>query len=566
MLGTALYPCLLLLVSAALASAQPTAGNPLDTDSAAPAPQASSATGPWGGTFQNPQLTLELKAKAAGAYEGTLLFKDQKLPVSASGDARLLKGTFRNDSGAFDFTMSKGGDAFIFKTGARTYQLKKAAVNPLDAEPEQPPGGSTSKASKATSQLPAGYEVVTATELGKKLVAHKAGATSVPKALSAALRDLAPLFDSPPTRKGAFADTKAQHWGAASFTAQLQGQPVNGVVSCATGDQGADLVVTYCRADAPNSEWSKLGGVLAASPGLPAGLKLTTYQFPDGTGSIQLPDGWQTTAQSCIKGFQVRGPANQLITISMSRTVDIPNSLAVQTEVRLARMGIHSSAELLVAPFTGPVEALKNLMPQLSRQSVSHGGPAVELDRLIGEPQPERAGLPNGQAATLSYAYRRIAGGQSVPYRAIACIQTSPLTSEAWMFFINELTAPEASFAKDLPLMQAIFNSYKSNSKVIQQQTAEIIRGMNQRFHAQQQAHAENQQAFDGYLQTLQNNSDRTDRSTVNFIEVLRGEGTIQDTVTGERRNVNLAHLEDIVDALNRADPNRYAPIPLRDQ
>jgi hypothetical protein len=120
-----------------IAGAPPTttSDNPLDTDSPSTAPVAKAASDPWAGTFQNPQLTLELKANTPGDYEGTILFKDQKFPVSATGDARQLKGTFRNDSGAFDFTLSADGGAITFKTGTKAYQLKKQAVNPLGGAP-----------------------------------------------------------------------------------------------------------------------------------------------------------------------------------------------------------------------------------------------------------------------------------------------------------------------------------------------------------------------------------------------------------------------------------------------
>src|ERR1035441_10573267 len=88
-------------------------------------------TGPWIGTYRNDQVTLDLKAKPRGSYEGTILFQGEKFPLTANGDANQLSGAFQTGDGSFDFTLSRDGDTVNLATGGRTYELKRTGANPL---------------------------------------------------------------------------------------------------------------------------------------------------------------------------------------------------------------------------------------------------------------------------------------------------------------------------------------------------------------------------------------------------------------------------------------------------
>ena len=199
-----------------------------------------------------------------------------------------------------------------------------------------------------------------ATDFGKKLVAHKAEAKSVEAVLASTLQDLSRCFDARPAAKGAFVEAKGRRRGGAPFTATLKGQPVKGLVSCVLGEKGADIAVTYCWSDAPASEWSKLSGGTNASGGAAApAIEMEEYAFPDGTGTIQLPAGWKTSAQTCIHGVRVDGPSGQSVTLGQSYSVSTPDSFIVQNQKQLAaqarQMGFPppKPIEMLVAPYTG---------------------------------------------------------------------------------------------------------------------------------------------------------------------------------------------------------------------
>jgi hypothetical protein len=537
-------------------------------------------TGPWTGTYRNEQVTLDLKAKPRGSYEGTILFQGEKFPLTANGDANQLSGAFQTGDGSFDFTLSRDGDTVNLATGGRTYELKRTGANPLGgkssavnplAAAATPPAREASGG--AIGGAPRGYSVAVSTDAGKKLVAHKAEAKSVPTALGSTLQDLSRWFDAKPVAKGAFADAKEQSRGGAPFTATLKGQPVKGLIYCVTGQQGADITVTYCRADAPASEWSKLSGDTNAPVGAAAtSIPMHEYAFPDGTGTMQLPEGWKTSAQTAIHGVRVEGPAGQTVSLGVNFTVNTPDSFIVKNQIQMAaqtrQMGFPppKPIEMLVAPYTEPVAALKNLIPQLSQWSQRHGGQGITLDKILETPKPTQAAFSNGRAAAIYYAFTQTTGGTPAPYRARGQYETWMLGEGAWYLYVSEAAGPDATFDKDWPAMLAIATSLKTDPQAVQQATGRAIDAQNSNFRAMQKAHATQVAAFDDYFKSVQRNSVIRERSAIDFDEVIRGTRSVEDTQTGHRTSVDLGNVDQIVDKLNEHDPGRYIQIPLRDE
>jgi len=425
----------------------------------------------------------------------------------------------------------------------------------------------------ASSDAPAGYSVLVATEAGKRLIAHKAEAKSVPAALSASLQDLARWFDAKPVASGAFADAKEQRRGGALFTATLKGRPVKGVIYCVNSGQGTDVTVTYCRADAAATEWGKLAsGTNAPSGAALASVPMHEYAFPDGTGSIQLPAGWKTDAQTAIHGVRIQGPAGQTVSLGVSFTINTPDSFIVKNQMQMAanarQMGLPppKPIEMFVAPYTEPVTALKNLVPQLSQWSLRHGGPGITLDKILETPKPAQAAFSGGRAATIYFAFTKTTGGAPAPYRARGQYESWTLGPGAWYLYVSESSAPDATFDQDWPVMLAIATSLKTDPQAVQRATSRAIDAQNQNFQAMQRAHATQQAAFDDYLKSVQRNSLIRERSAIDFDEVIRGYRTVEDTRTGYRSSVDLGNVDQIVDRLNEHDPGRYIQIPLRDE
>jgi hypothetical protein len=446
-------------------------------------------------------------------------------------------------------------------------------------------------------EAPSGYAVVRTVNSGMALSRRMPQAKTVRDALRSTLVDLERYLGSKPQLRGAYEDTRDRLSGGAGFKGELRGRPIQGIISCRIGPDGALVVVVYASADAPRSEWARL---LEASPGDGAGpnapsaeadrsqagaVPLKPYRFPDGSGVVGIADGWHTSAQSCAGPVLVQGPADQSVAMGLTWSVSTPDSLAVQNHRQMVATARQLGSpppqfDMLVAPFTGPLEALKNLAPQLSEISARKGGRPFQIDKpaLRQEMRPSLAG---GKAAVVSYGLsEKGADGRVRHYRAEAYLETDPGGQGAWMMLGVIMRAPDATFERDLPAMRAMVFSLKENAQVINQKAQQALNAQNQWFQAQQQAHRQQVEGFERQQQAhrevtkaqdrqnknWEKNQNATSRSHDDYDEVLRGYRTVEDTRSGVKTSVDLGNVDVIVDKLNEADPGRYRQIPLRDE
>jgi hypothetical protein len=534
------------------------------------------ASGPFEGKFTDGRLTVEWSAAADG-YAGTLTLGQQSYPSVAHGNGQSVDGTFTAGAHQFPFTGTLTGDTLLFSTGGKTYTLQRhVPVNPLAGDNAAPAQAAPPAASVTAGTLPDGYVVVKSTDTGRALAAQKQGATTILSAMQATFADLSHYFDGRPTLVHAYQDTHDANSAGASFTASLHGQPVKGLVSCKLNTDAASVAVLYCGATASPGEWKKL---TAATPtAAPAGggnaavasVPLQTYNFPDNTGSIGLADGWTTNAPSCNGMFQITGPAGQVITEQLSAEVVTPNSTAVQMNRQLnynARQmgGPQIPLQLYVAPWDDPVNVFNTLAPQFSQKLQEKGAGPFQPENLKEIKQIPPIG-PNGRAAFASYGIATVENGQQIHRLVLARIEVDPISNDTFMFGLSACGAPDATFKTDLHIMLEIMNSLRENPAEFARQTNQEIALMNQRFDAEQKAHAEVQGAYDDYNKTIEHNSLLTSRSNTDFDEVIRGYRTVEDTETGDRTSVDLGNVDQIVNNLNEYDPGRYKEIPLRDE
>jgi hypothetical protein len=452
----------------------------------------------------------------------------------------------------------------------------------------------------APSDVPAGYSLVNATPSGKAMATEKATPSTVNDALEAGLDDLDNYFDDDYDAEK-FEDQRTHRSGIANFQAVYKGKPVKGFVMAHLRDKGAGatLVIVFANANVTQAEWAKLTGVQAApvnnqlannqgrnnqsppneaafSPQgntrgqaqyaqpqpapAPQQVALRTYRFPDGTGSIDLAPGWTTNAQSCQSGFVIAGPNDQKISMGMTLSVNTPNSTAVQ----LARQ-YPTNVPMVVAPYGEPANVLQALIPQLSTLQQRNGGPAVALDHVATVKQLPALNA-NGKNALLTYGVTHALNGRQAHYQAIAEVSVTPTSNESFMVWTIECAAPDATAQRDIPLMLAMANSWKTNDAAIQQNTNAWVANSNAAFNAGQAANRDLQNTYSQYNAAQANNSVRQSRAVDNYIETIRGVRDIQDTTTGETTSVNLGNVDHIVDNLNQYDPGRYIQVPLRDQ
>jgi hypothetical protein len=445
------------------------------------------------------------------------------------------------------------------------------------------------------AEAPSGYAVIRTVDSGKAMSRSMPQVKTVRDALRSTLMDLGRHFGSRLQLRGAYEDTRDHLSGGAGFKGEFRGRPIQGIISCRVGPDGALVVVVYANADAPRSEWTQL---VAASPGdgsgpgasrtaadspPPGAVSLKPYKFPDGTGVMGIAGGWHTSAQSCAGPVLVQGPADQSVAMGLSWSVSTPDSLAVQNHRQMVASARQLGSrppqlDMLVAPFTGPLDAIKTLAPQLSEMAARQGGRPFRIDKpALG--QEMRPSVAGSKAAMVTYGVsEKGADGRVTHYRAEAYLETSPIGQGAWMMQGVIIRAPDASFERDLPTMRAMVFSLKENAQVINQKTQQALNAQNQWFQAQQQAHRQQVEGFERQQQAhrevtkaherqnKEKNQNATSRTHDDYDEVLRGYRTVEDTRSGVKTSVDLGNVDVVVDKLNEADPGRYRQIPLRDE
>ncbi len=265
-----------------------------------------------------------------------------------------------------------------------------------------------------------GYTSLASTETGATIFTQKSNATTPQAAILAALRDLSKVLDAKPAVQGAFADTQSQRRGGATFVGSINDHPVKGSIIVGIGDKGATITILYDQPDAPQADWAKLAAAL------PIDTQMHQQSIGDGAGVIGVPPDWKITSTSNLGSVSLRGPADQSIGLGLDVEVITPDSTGAAAQTQLAAQGMLTPAtRMLVAPFTGPEQALKNLSPQISEMSQAHGGPGSRLD-LILQSIPVQAQLPSGQAARINYKFTQIQNGQGNPYARLGSTRMLP--------------------------------------------------------------------------------------------------------------------------------------------
>jgi hypothetical protein len=461
----------------------------------------------------------------------------------------------------------------------------------------------------------ANYTILKSTDYGKSMTRDFPAQTTAKQVVHATVPDLVAFFGQKPVLVGVYRDQKDQKSGCVFFSENLDGQPVKGLSVIKVADDATHEWIVFCRADAPKGEATKLlslqkpsaqpagdagaspagsgagtdpaatagaaqagatpanpptndpGATHAASNAASAGanlqaianVKLQTYNFPDGTGSVGLPDGWTCDSQN-IGNSIVKGPADQTVGLDLSAIVDVPNGQSL----RLLQMAHGNMATALIAPYSpDPVTALKNLIEAVNRIQRAKGGPTTTVDEVVSQ-KPFQSGMPNAHGAIIELKTTKTTSGVAKQFHSVQQFSVYSFNGgqDSWSYFASQLNAPEETFKQDFPVMNAIFASLHENAAAInakgaaEQRQADQIMAQTNRMVA----------ASNANIAQMQQQEVEADKSFADVDEGIRGYRKVYDTQTGEESDVNLGDVNGVVNALNETDPGRYVQVPLRDE
>jgi len=563
-------------------------------------PLAAPAPAPFAGSFAGDKLSVVMTSSGDGAYTGEIKLGGKSYPATAHAAGNSIAGTFQSGGKDFPFTASLDNDTLTLLSGGTRYEMKRAGgaaqpQNPLDAGPSPAAGapapGNSAGPPLAAGDLPAGFSDLGVTDSGRSIFVTFADVKTVDALIQRVGDALSKVFDAKPKFDRAYVDSRTRGRGVASFTAALKGKEVKGIVVFGVDPQSqSSATIVYYRPDAPQADMDTLMATLPARP------KMQTMQFPDKSGSIDLPAGWTTKMQSLTAGaWFITGPKFQVIIWNSKIVVDTPQSYRVKvahqaydSSVRVWELGGRRGpapasleqrlANLTISPYLNPEDAFKTILPKLADKARQAGQPWVEYGKVTATQKADPNPLIKGaEAAVFAFPVLLHIGEKTgKPSRQIMRVDTFP-NGDTWAMVTDSYIAPEATFDRDLPTMADIIASVKLDDGAVQRQLDkdnQAFQAMSAKFAADHEAlmqrgrdFQENQEErFRRNQQLVQAQAKARHDANSDMQEMALGLRDVYDTATGQTHRVDLYNVNGIVDSWNAAanDPNQFVQVPLR--
>ena len=409
-------------------------------------------------------------------------------------------------------------------------------------------------ASPAAAQLvPNGYQLVTDPQGTAAMIVAQRPARSATAALAQGIAEVAGAFDTKPALLGAFRDVRDQT-AEAGFRTTLRRVPVSGISFADVSGGIARVGFAFDNQQAPAAGILRLlqqaGHIPAGSGGAAGGTpgNWRTVQYPDGSGTVRLPEGWQIV--SAVKGaMDAAGPQGRIFkAISIQCTT---RAGAAQTEqvLRMAGMPPHliaqNFARIIIADPGDPVSTMAAVAAQ---NSAKFDDGSYRFLRLI-QASPVQPPPGMARAAFIDHEYTL----KGVRERSFAYVAYSgDFGNGTWGFYTSGLATRSETFARDFSLLYEILQSAQTAQHTIQERWDSALNSQREIAEIRRQVH--------------DNRSRSSERIHADRIEALQGRRVVQDRATGRTGTANLASSREIVQGLNtREGWARYQEIPLRD-
>jgi hypothetical protein len=270
---------------------------------------------------------------------------------------------------------------------------------------------------------------------------------------------------------------------------------------------------------------------------------LTPTRFPDGSGAVNLPSGWQIKFASHGAALIV-GPRGESVMLSNS-VGPIYDSGSPQVQARLRY------ANAAHPPILCPAsDALHTYLCVLQRNPAH---PTIQLKQSRPIPAQRRA-----VEAVLIDAEIDVHDGKGPMSCELGLAVTATSALGDRTLGINGTCAPQASAVQEQPTLKAIYDSYSMNGQVVAQEYAGDERrsreaGNNARIQANN-AHA----AEDARSASFQAHMDNIDRFSKSFQNYQLDQTELQD----KDQNARGAVPNSLADALIKANPDRFQAVP----
>jgi hypothetical protein len=340
----------------------------------------------------------------------------------------------------------------------------------------------------------------------------------------------------------------------AGFRTTLRRVPVSGIAFADVSDGVARVGFAFDNQQAPAAGILRLlqqaGHIPAGSGGATGGApgNWRTVQYPDGSGTVRLPEGWRIG--SAVKGaMDAAGPQGRIF-----KAINIQcmtRAGAAQTEQIHRMSGMHPQliaqnlSRIIIADPGDPVSTMVAVETQ---NSAKYGDGSYRFLRTIqASPVQPPPGL--AQAAFIDYEFML----KGVRERSFVFVTYSGnLGNGTWGYYTSGLTTRSEAFARNFSLLYEILLSAQTAQHTIQERWDSALNSQREISQIRQQVH--------------DNRSLSNERIHADRIEALQGRRIVQDRATGQTGHANLGYSREVVQSLNKqAGWARYQEIPLKD-
>jgi len=288
---------------------------------------------------------------------------------------------------------------------------------------------------------------------------------------------------------------------------------------------GSGVSATSAKTAAP----SKAAAPVKSAPAQP----LQRVLFPDGTGVISLPAGWQMLKAN-MGDVTASGAHGEMLRFGW--TIPVIDPTNPQSRSLMPNSRGPAPRNFVAIPYgTEPAKAFSEAFTQLARKAGKQP-PDIEISKVQDIPL-------QGGKSYFFYGDMDFHDDKGKQYLVGQMINTMPLQMGTWQMTLFVLYGPELAMGEEGNTIAAIFPSWsRDNKRVNAMANADMQRTIAQT--------VENGHMVDRY-------NDDSDRSTAAWSDYLRDETVVVDTHTGGHARTS----DDLAGALIDANPNRFEAV-----